>query len=62
MLFRGILDIIVLGMAKLHSASPCEITSPFPRAIISKLHSEACKYLYKSYILLWYSRCCLHVM
>ena len=48
MLFRAILDIIALGeMAKLHSASPREITSPFPREIISKLHSKACHYLYK---------------
>ena len=28
-------------MAKLHSASPLEITSPFPHEIISKLHSKA---------------------
>ena len=34
-------------VAKLHSASPREITSPFPREIISKLHSKACNYLYK---------------
>ena len=34
-------------MAKLHSASPREITSPFTREIISKLHSKACNYLYK---------------
>ena len=34
-------------MAKLHSASPCEITSPFPRVIISKLHSKARNHLYK---------------
>ena len=33
-------------MAKLHSASPREITSPFPHEIISKLHSKACNYLY----------------
>ena len=33
MLFRAILDIIALGKAKLHSASPHEITSPFPHAI-----------------------------
>ena len=33
-------------MAKLHLASPHEITSPFPRAIIFKLHSKACNYLY----------------
>ena len=29
-------------MAKLHSASPRQITSPFTREIISKLHSKAC--------------------
>ena len=34
-------------MTKLHSASPPEITSPFPCAIISKLHSKTCNYLYK---------------
>ena len=34
-------------MANLHSASPREITSPFPHEIISKLHSKACNYLYK---------------
>ena len=33
-------------MAKLHSTSPREITSPFPCAIISKLHSKACNYRY----------------
>ena len=33
-------------MAKLHSASPREITSPFPREIISELHSKACNNLY----------------
>ena len=29
-------------MAKLHSATPREITSPFTREIISVLHSKAC--------------------
>ena len=33
-------------MAKLHSASPREITSPFTREIISVLHSKACNNLY----------------
>ena len=33
-------------MAKLHSASPREITSPFTREIISELYSKACNYLY----------------
>ena len=33
-------------MAKLHSASPREITSPFTSEIISVLHSIACNYLY----------------
>ena len=33
-------------MAKLHSASPSEITSPFTREIISVLHSKACNNLY----------------
>ena len=33
-------------MAKLHSASPREITSPFTREIISVLHSKACKITY----------------
>ena len=33
-------------MAKLHSALPCEITSPFTREIISVLHSKACNNLY----------------
>ena len=46
MLFRAIS--LHSEMAKLHSASPLEITSPFPRAIISKLHSKACNYLYLS--------------
>ena len=32
-------------MAKLHSALPREITSPFPHQIISKLHSKGCNYL-----------------
>ena len=31
-------------MAKLHSASPREITSPFTREIISELHSKACNW------------------
>ena len=33
-------------MAKLHSASPRETTSPFTREIISVLHSIACNNLY----------------
>ena len=33
-------------MAKLYSALPCEITSPFTREIISVLHSKACNNLY----------------
>ena len=33
-------------MAKLHSASPREITWPFPHTIVPKLHSKACNYLY----------------
>ena len=33
-------------MAKLHSASPREITSPFTHEIISELHSKACNLLY----------------
>ena len=33
-------------MAKLHSASPREITSPFTHEIISVLHSKACNNLY----------------
>ena len=33
-------------MAKLHSASPREITSPFTHEIISELHSKACNNLY----------------
>ena len=33
-------------MAKLHSASPREITSPFTREIISVLHSKACNNIY----------------
>ena len=33
-------------MAKLHSASPREITSPLTREIISVLHSKACNNLY----------------
>ena len=33
-------------MAKLHSASPREITAPFTREIISVLHSKACNNLY----------------
>ena len=44
MLFRAILDIIAPEVAKLHSASSREITSPFPREIISKLHSKSCNY------------------
>ena len=35
-------------MAKLHSASPREITSPFTREIISVLHSKACNNLYST--------------
>ena len=31
-------------MAKLHSASPREITSPFTREIISVLNSKACNW------------------
>ena len=38
---------VILEMAKLRSASPREITSPFPHAIISKLCSKTCNYLYK---------------
>ena len=34
-------------MAKLHSASSREITSPFTCEIISELHSKACNYLYQ---------------
>ena len=34
-------------MAKLHSASPREITLPFTREIISELHSKACNNLYR---------------
>ena len=34
-------------MAKLHSVSPREITSPFIREIISLLHSKACNNLYE---------------
>ena len=48
MLFRAILDYLHSEVAKLHSALPREITSPFPREIISKLHSKACNYLYIS--------------
>ena len=33
-------------MAKLYSASPREITSPFTREIISVLHSKACNNLH----------------
>ena len=33
-------------MAKLHSAPPREITSPFTHEIISELHSKACNNLY----------------
>ena len=33
-------------MAKFHSASPREITSPFTREIISVSHSKACNNLY----------------
>ena len=33
-------------MAKLHSASPREITSRFTREIISELNSKACNNLY----------------
>ena len=33
-------------MAKLHSASPREITAPFTHEIISVLHSKACNNLY----------------
>ena len=33
-------------MAKLHSASPREFTSPFTSEIISELHSKACNNLY----------------
>ena len=33
-------------MAKLYSASPHEITSPFTREIITVLHSKACNNLY----------------
>ena len=33
-------------MAKLHSASPHEITALFPPEIISELHSKACNNLY----------------
>ena len=38
-------------MAKFHSASPREITSPFTSEIISELHSKACNYLYLYYTL-----------
>ena len=40
-----------MEMAKLHSASPREITSPFTREIISELHSKACNnlYIFQSY-------------
>ena len=40
-------------MAKLHSASPREITSPFTREIISVLHSKACNNLYKFHLNCW---------
>ena len=43
MLFRAIRH---SEMAKLHSASPREITSPLTREIISVLHSKACNNLY----------------
>ena len=43
MLFHAILD---SEMAEVHSVSLCDITSPFPRAIISNLHTKACNYLY----------------
>ena len=46
MLFRAIRIKFHSEMAKLHSASPREITSPFIREIISELHSKACNYLY----------------
>ena len=46
MLFRAIRIQFHLEMAKLHSASPREITSPFTREIISVLHSKACNNLY----------------
>ena len=39
-------------MAKLHSASPREITSPFTREIISELHSHYYVLKFKPYILL----------
>ena len=37
-------------MAKFHSASPREITSPFSHVIIPKLHSKACNYCTNYYI------------
>ena len=42
-------------MAKLHSASPREITSPFTHEIISVLHSKACNnlYIFHSYSCNW---------
>ena len=46
MLFRAIRIKFHSDIAKLHSASPREITSPFTREIISELHSKACNYLY----------------
>ena len=42
MLFRAIRIQFYSEMAKLHSATPREITSPFPHEIISVLHSKAC--------------------
>ena len=47
MLFRAIRIKFHTEMAKLHLASPREITSPFTREIISELHSKAC---YNQYI------------
>ena len=44
-------------MAKLHSASPRAITQPFPHAIIPKLHSKACDYLYKYMVSLFKVKC-----
>ena len=46
MLFRAIRIKFHSEKAKLHSASPREITSPLTREIISVLHSKACNNLY----------------
>ena len=46
MLFRAIRIQFHSEMAKLLSASPREITSPFTGEIISVLHSKACNNLY----------------